>query len=87
MEPLTMFYDDDQKAYVEKEGEIRLVIHSKDSKKVGGVFKFDLAEYLNKGKGRDTQYVQIKEELKSESMTKFELSCEIYLRFLRETNS
>lgn len=43
-----MFYDPDTKKYVEKEGEIRLVIYTETGdKKLGGVIKFDLAEYMN----------------------------------------
>lgn len=90
-DPVTMYYDDGNKKYTSKEGEIRILIVKGDEKKVGGTISFDLSEYLNDSSNPEGKRVHIykKGELFTgkSSKAKFKLTYEIYLKFLRDTNS
>lgn len=81
-----MFYNNDSKKYIEKEGEIRLVIHTeKGDKKLGGVIKFDVAEYVNEKleyKKEEKYFEKCPEKAKNTKLT-----YEVFVKFIGESYS
>lgn len=90
-DPVTMYYDGGAKKYVAKEGEIRIIMVKGDEKKVGGSISFDLSTYLNESDDPEGKRVHIHKKgellVSKSSKAKFKLNYEIYLKFIRDTNS